>query len=390
MTTIKYIAGSILLFVTVVGKSQDAFHNYGNLQIHNTAMVGFHLDLINNGSFDQNLGLVGFYGENTSIKVSGAFSPIFFDTEIVVDDGLFLDTSIGVLNNSNLITGDIITPRNYTSVFTNFIDDAFYVGENDVSMVDGYAAMTNKYVFTFPVGDDERLRPLSINSNEINAFVKCAYFYENPNTTSINGKNYQSNKKQSKYLSVSDKEFWHLEGDIPSFITLTWDEWSNVGAFAEYVTDIKVVGWHSKQKMWVNLGNTNVDGGLAYGSVTSELIIPNDYEIITLGGNDDKLEDFSTLDLDNYFLTPNGDGNNDFLVLDGIEKSPSNSIQIFNRYGVMVYSKENYQNEFNGVSNRNIVIDKGSGLDSGIYFYIITMNDLRQKHQGYLYIISNQ
>ena len=151
MTTIKYIAGSILLFVTVVGKSQDAFHNYGNLQIHNTAMVGFHLDLINNGSFDQNLGLVGFYGENTSIKVSGAFSPIFFDTEIVVDDGLFLDTSIGVLNNSNLITGDIITPRNYTSVFTNFIDDAFYVGENDVSMVDGYAAMTNKYVCGKPV-----------------------------------------------------------------------------------------------------------------------------------------------------------------------------------------------------------------------------------------------
>ena len=390
MNHMKYILGLILLITCSTNRAQEAVHNFGTIQIHNTAKVGFHLDLINNGSFDQNLGLVGFYGENTSIKVSGAFSPIFYDTEILVDKGLFLDTSIGVLNNGNLISGDVITPRNHTSVFPNFMDDAFYVGENDVSMVDGYAAMTNKDAFTFPVGDDNRLRPLSINSNGINPFVKCAYFYENPNTTSINGKNYQSNKKQSKYLSISDKEFWHLEGDIPSFITLTWDEWSNVGAFAEYVTDIKVVGWHSEQATWVILGNTNVDGGMAYGSVTSELFIPNDYEIITLGGNDDKLEDFSTIELDNYFLTPNGDGQNDLLVLDGIEKSPSNSIQIFNRYGVMVYSKENYQNEFNGESNRNSVIDKGSGLDSGIYFYIITLNDLKQKHQGYLYIISKQ
>jgi len=390
MNHMKYILGLILIITCSKNRAQDAFHNYGNLQIHNTAKVGFHLDLVNNGSFDQNLGLVGFYGENTSIKVSGAFSPIFYDAEILVDKGLFLETSIGVVNNGNLISGDVITPRNHTSVFPNFIDDAFYVGENDVSMVDGYAAMTNKDVFTFPVGDDERLRPLRINSNGINPFVKCAYFYENPNTTSINGKNYQTNNKASKYISVSEKEFWHLEGDIPSFITLTWDEWSNVGAFAENVTDIKVVGWHSEQKKWVNLGNTNVDGGIAYGSVTSELFIPNDYEIITLGGNDDKLEDFSTIELDNYFLTPNGDGQNDLLVLDGIEKSPSNGIQIFNRYGVMVYSKENYQNEFNGESNRSLVIDKGSRLDSGIYFYIITLNDLKQKHQGYLYIISNQ
>ena len=390
MQFIKYILCSIILLLPKMGNAQDAVHNFGTIQIHNSAMVGFHMDLINNGSFDQNLGLVGFYGENTSIKVSGAFSPVFYDTEILVDKGLFLDTSIGVLNNGNLISGDVITPRNHTAVFPNFIEDAFYVGENDVSMVDGYAAMTNKNVFTFPVGDDERLRPLSINSNAVNSFSKCAYFYENPNTTSINGKSYQINKKASKYLSVSTKEFWHLEGDMPSFITLTWDELSNIGAFAEYVTDIKVIGWHIEQGMWVNLGNTNVEGSMTYGSVTSELFIPNDYDIITLGGNDDKLEDFSTIELDNYFLTPNGDGQNDLLVLEGIEKSPSNSIQIFNRYGILVYSKENYQNEFNGVSNRSSVIDKGSGLDSGIYFYIITLNDLKQKHQGYLYLISRQ
>jgi gliding motility-associated-like protein len=390
MSVLKYKICLTALLVSMACIAQEAVHNYGAIQVHNTAMVGFHMDLINNGSFDQNLGLVGFYGEDKSITVSGAFSPIFYDTEIAVDNGLYLDTTIGVLNNGNLISGDVITPRDHTSVFPNFIDDAFYVGENHVSLVDGYAAMANKKLFTFPVGDDDRLRPLSITSSEANSLVKCAYFYENPNAPPVFEKSYQTNEKVSDYLSVSEKEFWHLEGDLPSTVTLTWDEWSNIGVLAEYVSDMKVVGWHKKQKKWVNLGNTSVEGAMIYGSVTSEVFVPNEYEIITLGGNDDKMENFTTIELDNYFLTPNGDGQNDFLELEGLEESPNNSIQIFNRYGVMVYSKNNYQNDFNGVSNRNSVISKGTGLDSGIYFYLITFNDLRQKHQGYMYISLNE
>jgi gliding motility-associated-like protein len=152
------------------------------------------------------------------------------------------------------------------------------------------------------------------------------------------------------------------------------------------MSDLKVVGWSKTANHWVNLGNTAVEGGMAYGSITSETFVPNEYEIITIGGNDDNLETFTTIDLDNYFMTPNGDGQNDVLALEGIEASPNNQIEIFDRYGVLVYSKNNYQNDFNGQSNRDSAIKRGSGLASGIYFYIITMHDLRQKHQGYLYI----
>ena len=85
-------------------------------------------------------------------------------------------------------------------------------------------------------------------------------------------------------------------------------------------------------------------------------------------------------------MTPNGDNKNDFLVINGIEKSPNNTLQIYNRYGLLVYQKENYNNEFNGVADRGVIINKNSGLPSGIYFYIIALNDLKLKHQGYLYI----
>ncbi|WP_148232033.1 gliding motility-associated C-terminal domain-containing protein [Maribacter sp. HTCC2170] len=393
MNTRIYILGIgflSTLFCSQKNNAQEAVHNFGTIQLHNTAAVGFHIDLINNGSFDQNLGLVGFYGEEESIKISGAFTPIFYDTEIAVDNGLFLDTAIGAINNVNLISGNIITPRDYTSVFSNFLDEAFYVGENAISLVDGYAAITNKESFTFPIGTNQRLRPLTIDSYGVNAQAKCAYFDEDPNSPSTFGKIFETQKKGTEYLKVSSEEFWHLEGEMPSKVTLTWDEWSNVGTLGEYLNNLKVVGWSKEQGKWINLGNSHVDGGMNYGKITSEAFVPNDYEIITIGGNDDELEEFSTMDLGNYFLTPNGDGQNDYLVLDGIKESPSNQIQIFNRYGVLVYSKSNYENDFNGVSNSKFVIDKGSSLTSGIYFYMIKLNDVRQKHQGYLYLIYNQ
>lgn len=380
----------ILLCLMHIGHSQDAIHNYGSLQMHDDVSVGFHADLINDGSFDQNKGLAGFYGYNKSLMVSGAFNPIFYDAEFLTDEGLYLETAIGVLNNANLITGDIITPRDRTNIFSNFIDDAFYLGENDVSHIDGYAAITNKSNFIFPVGADGRLRPLGIASTTTNWLAKCAYFFEDPNAPSTFGESFPTSKKATDYLSISELEFWNLEGDVPTAVTLTWDEWSNVRRLAPYLSDLKVVGWHKEQQTWVNLGNADVQGGMDNGSVTSDLFVPNDYEIITLGGNDDALEDFKTLDLANYFMTPNGDGKNDVLVLEGLEKSPNNNIQIFNRYGVMVYSMANYQNSFDGTSNRQSVINRNARLESGIYFYIITLNDLRQKHQGYLYLSTDQ
>ncbi len=365
---------------------QDAFHNYGNIQIHGSAMVGLHLDLINDGSFDQNQGLVGFYSDFGRLTVSGAFSPVFYDAEIAVENGLFLETSIGVNNNGNLITGDIITPRTKEDIFSNFFDSSFYTGESSVSKVDGYAAITNKESFVFPVGNEERLRPLSILSMAVNPIVKCAYFYEDPNNSKTLNASYSTDRKASEYISVSDREFWRLEGDVPSYVTLSWDEYSNISALGSYLSDLKIVGWSKSDNQWVNLGNTGTTGGLDRGTITSETFVPSEYEIITLGGNDDALQTFDTIELDNYYMTPNGDGQNDRLVIEGLERSSSNSLQIFDRYGVMVYSKDNYQNDFNGQSNREQVIQRNSGLASGIYFYIITMNDLRQKHQGYLYI----
>lgn len=374
------------LIFNMVLYAQEAVHNYGTIQVHENGIVGFHMDVINNGPFTENSGLVGFYSFDKALTLSGQSNPIFYDFEVAVDNQFYVDNTIGVIHNANFISGDIVTSRTASEVNINFLNDSFYTGDSPNTKVDGYAAMSNKEEFTFPIGQNERLRPLTIQSIASNEYSKSAYFFEDPSNPSTFSTSFDTQQTESTLLSVSENEFWNLKSSIGSKVTLTWDEQSNVRVLGEFVTDLKVVGWNILRKEWVNLGSTRIEGDFSNGSITSTEFVPNDYEVLTIGGNNDILETLGNITLDNYYMTPNGDGINDYLVIEGIENSPNNSLQIFNRYGIMVYSKENYSNEFDGLSNVNAVISKNTGLSSGIYFYIITLSDLNRKHQGYLYL----
>ncbi|MFN7261271.1 MAG: gliding motility-associated C-terminal domain-containing protein, partial [Cyclobacteriaceae bacterium] len=68
---------------------------------------------------------------------------------------------------------------------------------------------------------------------------------------------------------------------------------------------------------------------------------------------------------------PNGDGKNDFLVLQYIESiSPKNQVSFYNRWGDEVFSISDYDNKtrvFAGLSSG------GSKLPSGTYFYKVNL-----------------
>ncbi|MEM9360979.1 MAG: gliding motility-associated C-terminal domain-containing protein [Bacteroidota bacterium] len=393
MSLKKYIVRtSIIPILFICGLSahaQQAFHNFGTLQFHSEASVGFHLDLIDDGFFVNNRGLTGFYSDSR-LTVSGSSNPVFTDLEIFTDNGLQLDTWVGVTNNANFISGNVLTSKANTDNYLNFIDDAFFTGTGNENHVNGYVGASNKSIISFPVGDGNRIRHLTITSTEINDLVRCAYFFEDPSAPVSLSETFNTDIVATDDLQISNFEFWRLEGTESSVVTLTWDVQSNISLFAESTENILVVGWNRESNQWESLGNTGVNGNLDNGSITSNAFLPNDYEILTLGGTDELLEPFSVLELDNYFLTPNGDGVNDFLLIDGIETVPDNLLNIYNRYGVLVYSKLNYANEFNGISNRNSVLSRNSGLSAGVYFYVLTVNDTREKFQGYLYISDTQ
>jgi len=85
-------------------------------------------------------------------------------------------------------------------------------------------------------------------------------------------------------------------------------------------------------------------------------------------------------------FTPNGDGYNDFFVIEGIERFPNNSIQFFNRWGNLVYSTDDYQNDWAGKSTSQYNVG-GEDLPTGTYYYMFdTGSEAYGVLAGYIYI----
>ncbi len=75
-------------------------------------------------------------------------------------------------------------------------------------------------------------------------------------------------------------------------------------------------------------------------------------------------------------ISPNGDSANNSFDLTGMGVQ---KLSIFNRYGMEVYSKTNYVNEWGGLDN------KGNELPDGTYFYVIQKNN-GEKISSWIYI----
>ncbi|AIZ41650.1 gliding motility-associated C-terminal domain-containing protein [Cellulophaga baltica] len=371
----------LLALNTAVVVSQEQVQNFGALKIHEGGSIGFHDNLINNGSFDENVGLAGFYSTD-DLTISGAFRPIFKDAEIVVTNHLNLEVGVGITSNSNFIIGNVITPRNQLDITLEYFNNAFYTGETSQTKVDGYAALSNKQNFIFPTGIANKLRSIELNSNSTNSIAKAAYFYENPNTPSIINKGFNTNVKSDILLRISTYEFWDLDSSVPSTVTLTWDSDSAISSVVDRIEDLRVVGWDTSEEIWVDLGNINFTGNTNSGSITSTTFLPSNYEIITFGESLSR----ESIQLDNYMVSPNNDGINDFFVLEAVALSPNNTLEIYNRWGRVVYREDNYKNLFSGKANTSFTVNKNIGLPDGIYFYVVDLKDLKMTHQGYLYL----
>lgn len=380
-----------LLFISfslfgVCSYAQTALYNAGNLQIHDQGQMGFHISLINDGVFDENEGLAGFYGD-LPLNVSGAFAATFADLEISNPDNVALNTSLNTRNNVNFITGDFFTNRAETDNYLNFLDNATSNGSGDMSKVDGYAGISNQQNFTFPVGDELQLRPLVLNSEGLNIFAKCAYFFEDANSPATFNQGFNTNTKTPDLGLISTMEFWRLEGSVPSTIQLSWNERSNVATLVDDVTQLGIVGWQKSSNQWVSIGSNGAVGDLIQGFISSASFVPDDYEVITFGDASGSSLPTELINPDNFLVTPNGDGVNDNLIIPETELSPNNSIQIFDRYGLKVFEMNNYTNEFNGfATTNNVVIAKDKGLPSGVYFYILSLDDIDLDFQGFLYL----
>ncbi|MBK0383670.1 gliding motility-associated C-terminal domain-containing protein [Pedobacter sp. SD-b] len=78
-------------------------------------------------------------------------------------------------------------------------------------------------------------------------------------------------------------------------------------------------------------------------------------------------------------FSPNGDGTNDKFVIPNAGLTPVD-LEVYNRWGNIVYKSADYLNTWNGTSNKGLLI--GQDLPVGTYYYIVVYNG--KKYNGYL------
>ncbi|MCV9929108.1 gliding motility-associated C-terminal domain-containing protein, partial [Flavobacterium sp. LS1R49] len=86
-------------------------------------------------------------------------------------------------------------------------------------------------------------------------------------------------------------------------------------------------------------------------------------------------------------FTPNNDGANDVFKIDCIENYPNNSLNVYNRYGVLVYKQDHYNNDWDGTANVSGSINRGDKLPAGTYYYVLDIGADGGAKTGWLSII---
>ena len=61
-------------------------------------------------------------------------------------------------------------------------------------------------------------------------------------------------------------------------------------------------------------------------------------------------------------------------------------MEIYNRWGNIVYKKNGYDNDWNGISNGRVIVNDSENLPEGTYYYKLELGDGSLPKTGWLYI----
>ncbi len=366
-----------------------SFNNNGDVFAYsnwnNDGFVSFNSPVIGTAN-----GLTRFIGVQTQ-EISG--SEVSFLNNVLFSNNsafpaLSLSGSVSVATQANFTQG-IVDNDTFGGTFI-FEEGADHINASNDSFVDGSVVKMGDNPFTFPIGDASYFRNAGI-SEPANTSDKYQgkYFFE---STTFAG--YDVTNKPESIAVIDDAEFWTItreSGNSNVFVTLSYDDSTTPAAIINSpVNDVLVVAkWDEASQSWINLGGV-VDTS---NKTVTTIATVDDYGVFTLARLIEDEEDEEILVTNG--VSPNGDGINDYFIIQNIQQFPNNKVEIFNRWGVLVFETTNYDsnnNVFRGYSEGRLTLNKGELLPSGTYFYTlsydVTANGSTEtkKQAGYLYL----
>jgi len=266
------------------------------------------------------LSIMSYLGAQSGVSSFGnAYIPA--NSEVGLHGNLIFNN-----NGAGTYPGIIITNRNSVNPGALvFAKTASWDNAADHQHIDGYAKVYHDDAFTFPIGNLGYFKPVSISGG---FGTMAAYTFDNPYklpfiSGSLTSRASESDDTNEETLNVSEVEYWDIQGKNPTAITLYWDTNSEIGQLAnDDLTALTIVGW--KGSSWeiisssvdnnvLDISQSSVskngsESSIYNGSITSDAIIPNDYDVFTFAaissvGNDGNVEFGSELNDENIELT---------------------------------------------------------------------------------------
>ncbi len=260
----------------------------------------------------------------------------------------------------------------------------------------GYFSRVTSYdsLYWYPVGSQNitgagNYRPVSLRPNDANvneyAVRLAGIDASNDFGISMSGYNgaYDRSAKSDVLDNLNDNYYhniYRLSGATPVDISMYYE--SNDGDFET------MAQWQDSSTSWQN-GTPSWEDAL-FAIVNNTDPLPASFSNVDMKVSKESVDDFvhdgfilsDVKDMVQIpqFLTPEDmNGLNDFWDIENIDYFPENKVQIFNRYGNIVYEMEGYDN-VNNVFVGKANINKGANvvlgsdyLPSGTYFYVIDL-----------------
>lgn len=249
-----------------------------------------------------------------------------------------------------------------------FLKGAQHMNVKDKSHVNGEVTKIGNEAFKYPIGDDGYYRFAGISAPVNNAEIYTGeYLFENSDIK------YPHKNKTGIIELINDKEYWIINQTTTTnnsvLVTLSWDHRTTPNKLTSNTQALHIVRWDEKQQLWID------EGGLvdeSNNTVTTPVNVEG-FGIFTLATIKEK--HLNPGDVVIYQgVTPDGDGMNDYFIIDNINLFPNNHVSIYNRWGRKVYETQSYNskgNVFKGYAEGVDVVGKGEMLPTGTYYYVV-------------------
>lgn len=382
---IFYVEGNIITENTGIWDNSGTIHMSGDWVNNSTT----------NGFLSTSTGLVRMFGGNQAI--SGTTPTHFYD--LTLDGGSStkdLLTDAEVWNQLDLIDAELqtnnvvmhVTNPNPSSILWN-------TGFVSANTLGGYLARSTNSSsnYIFPIGDWSlssiyRAVEITPNTNDSNVFaarvaaIDPTFDFTGVSATGATG-GFDVSVKNPLVGNINTNFYHNIAHTFgPSTANVGVNYFSSDGDYSS------MAQWQDNTTQWENtlFMNSSIIGASNIGS-------PNMFSYIASYA--DFTHDLFALSNVNgvripQFISPNQDGQNDVLIIDNIEHYPDNKLQVFNRYGNIVFEKEGYNNDWDGTvsNNKNPIFNySGSALPSGTYFYILDLGvEELEPYSGYVHI----